>query len=235
MLKKTIIIPCFNEICTIEKVINRVKNYINQADNIVVVDDCSTDGTTQLLKNIENSNRYSGLKLYFHNENLGKGSAIKTALRSNTINDIIIIQDADLEYNPRDYSKLMLPFDETDADVVYGSRFLGGSNYVRIHFFWHYIANKILTFLCNMFSNLNLTDMETGYKAFRKSALADINLKEKSFGIEPEITLKFAKKKLKFYEVSVSYQGRSYEEGKKIGIKDAFVAIYCIFKYGFFN
>ena len=128
----------------------------------------------------------------------------------------------------------MLPFDETD-ELVYGSRFLGGSNYVRIHFFWHYIANKILTFLCNMFSNLNLTDMETGYKAFRKSALADINLKEKSFGIEPEITLKFAKKKLKFYEVSVSYQGRSYEEGKKIGIKDAFVAIYCIFKYGFFN
>ena len=235
MLKKTIIIPCFNEIKTIEKVINRVKNYINQADNIVVVDDCSTDGTTQLLKDIGNSNRYSGLKLYFHNKNLGKGSAIKTALRSNTINDIIIIQDADLEYNPRDFSKIMLPFEETDADVVYGSRFLGGSNYVRIHFFWHYIANKILTFLCNMLSNLNLTDMETGYKAFKKAALENINLQERSFGIEPEITLKFAKKKLKFYEVSVSYQGRSYEEGKKIGLKDAFVAIYCIFKYRFFN
>ena len=235
MLKKTIIIPCFNEIKTIEKVINRVKNYINQADNIVVVDDYSNDGTTQILKDIEKNNKYSNLELYFHNENLGKGSAIKTALNSNSINDIIIIQDADLEYNPRDFSKIMLPFEETDADVVYGSRFLGGSNYVRIHFFWHYIANKILTFLCNMLSNLNLTDMETGYKAFKKAALENINLQERSFGIEPEITLKFAKKKLKFYEVSVSYQGRSYEEGKKIGLKDAFVAIYCIFKYRFFN
>ncbi len=235
MLKKTIIIPCFNEIKTIEKVINRVKNHINQADNIVVVDDYSNDGTTQILKDIEKNNKYSNLELYFHNENLGKGSAIKTALNSNSINDIIIIQDADLEYNPRDFSKIMLPFEETDADVVYGSRFLGGSNYVRIHFFWHYIANKILTFLCNMLSNLNLTDMETGYKAFKKAALENINLQERSFGIEPEITLKFAKKKLKFYEVSVSYQGRSYEEGKKIGLKDAFVAIYCIFKYRFFN
>lgn len=235
MLKKTIIIPCFNEIKTIEIVIKRVLDHINQADNIIIVDDYSSDGTTELLKKLKKDKNFDNLHLYFHDRNFGKGSAIKTALNTELINDIIIIQDADLEYNPRDFSKILLPFEETDAQVVYGSRFLGGSNYVRIHFFWHYIANKILTFLCNMLSNLNLTDMETGYKAFRKDSIKDIDLKEKSFGIEPELTLKFAKKKLKFYEVSVSYQGRSYEEGKKIGLKDAFIAIYCIFKYRFFN
>ena len=156
--------------------------------------------------------------------------AIKTAI-AQISGDITIIQDADLEYDPFDYNKLLLPFFETDSDVVYGSRFLGGGKYVRIHFFWHYLANKILTFICNLFINLNLTDMETGYKVFKTSALKNIDLKENSFSFEPEVTIKFAKKKYKFYEVPITYNGRSYEEGKKIGLKDAFIALKTIILY----
>ena len=229
-LKKTIIIPCFNEIKTIKILLNRVKNNINSEDNIIIVDDGSTDGTTDFLKTIEEKN----IEVVFHNDNSGKGKAIQTALDKN-LNDLIIIQDADLEYNPKDYNLLLRPFLETDADIVYGSRFIGTNDYVRVHLFWHYLANKILTFICNIFTNLNMSDMETGYKSFKKEAIKSINLNEKSFGIEPEITIKLAKKKFKFYEVPISYAGRSYEEGKKIGLKDAFIAIYCIFKYSFTN
>jgi len=229
-MKKSIIIPCYNEKTTIEIILNKVLKNINEDDQIIIVDDKSTDGTIDILKKIKLEK--SNISILFHDRNLGKGAAIQTAL-SQQLNELIIIQDADLEYDPRDYSKLILPFEETDADVVYGSRFLGGSKYVRIHFFWHYLANKILTFFCNAFANLNLTDMETGYKVFKKSAIDQINLKEKSFGIEPELTLKLAKKKFKFYEVPISYNGRSYSEGKKIGLKDAFVAFYCIIKYNF--
>ena len=229
-LKKTIIIPCFNEIKTIKILLNRVKNNISSEDNIIIVDDGSTDGTTDFLKTIEDKN----IEIIFHKNNLGKGKAIQTALDKN-LSDLIIIQDADLEYNPKDYDLLLKPFLETDADIVYGSRFIGTNDYVRVHLFWHYLANKILTFICNIFTNLNMSDMETGYKSFKKEAIKSINLNEKSFGIEPEITIKLAKKKFKFYEVPISYAGRSYEDGKKIGLKDAFIAVYCIFKYSFTN
>ena len=230
MINKTIIIPCFNEKKTILEILDRVKKNINEKDNIIIVDDGSTDGTREILQRLDNNNQ-DFIKIIFHDKNIGKGGAIQTALKE-SLKDIIIIQDSDLEYDPSEYQKLILPYYETDADVVYGSRFLGGGKYVRIHFFWHYLANKILTFLCNAFANLNLTDMETGYKTFRKDSVVNLTFKEKGFGIEPEITLKLSKKKLKFYEVPISYKGRSYKEGKKIGLKDAFRAVYCIFKYG---
>ena len=230
MKTKTIIIPCFNEIGTIKIILERVKKHINYDDNIIIVDDGSNDGTKDFLKSINEKN----IIIKFHEENIGKGQAIKTALE-NELNEIVIIQDADLEYNPSDYSLLVKPYLETDADIVYGSRFIGTNNYVRVHLFWHYLANKILTFICNIFTNLNMTDMETGYKSFKKDVIRSINLQEKSFGIEPEITIKLAKKKYKFYEVPISYAGRSYDEGKKIGLKDAFRAVFCIFKYSLFK
>ena len=230
MISKTIIIPCFNEINTISEILKRVKENINKVDNIIIIDDGSTDGTKELLSDINEKN----IVTKFHEQNFGKGKAIQTALYEK-LNDIIIIQDADLEYNPKDYKQLIKPFVEANADVVYGSRFIGNNEYTRIHLFWHYIANKILTFICNIFTNLNMTDMETGYKCFRKETILDLKLKERSFGIEPEITIKLAKKKFVFYEVPISYAGRSYEEGKKIGLKDAFRAIYSIFKYSIFT
>ena len=228
MITKTIIIPCFNEFKTIELILERVKKNISTEDNIIVVDDGSHDGTKEYLESISDKN----IDVKFHDINQGKGQAIQTALSGN-LNEIIIIQDADLEYNPNDYKLLLKPFEETNADVVYGSRFIGTNDYVRVHLFWHYLANKILTFICNIFTNLNMTDMETGYKSFKKDAIQSIKLNEKSFGIEPEITIKLAKKKFKFYEVPISYSGRSYDEGKKIRFKDAVRAIYCIFRYSF--
>ena len=228
MITKTIIIPCFNEFKTIKLLIERVKKNISLEDNIIIVDDGSNDGTKEYLESISDEN----IDVKFHNINQGKGQAIQTALSGN-LNEIIIIQDADLEYNPNDYKLLLKPFEETNADVVYGSRFIGTNDYVRVHLFWHYLANKILTFICNIFTNLNMSDMETGYKSFKKKAIQSIKLNEKSFGVEPEITIKLAKKKFKFYEVPISYAGRSYDEGKKIGIKDAVRAIYCIFRYSF--
>ena len=233
--KLTIIIPCYNEKNTIEKILKKIdqslKNYELFKYEIIIVDDFSNDGTKETLKNYINKEK---VQIYFHDENLGKGAAIHTALKYVT-GDIVIIQDADLEYNPFDYDKLLFPFFETNADIVYGSRFLGGGKYVRIHFFWHYLANKILTFICNLFINLNLTDMETGYKVFKTSALKSVNLKEKSFSFEPEITIKLAKKNYKFFEVPITYNGRSYEEGKKIGLKDAFIALKTIILYSFKN
>ena len=229
--KLSILIPCFNEKLTIISIIDEVRkslkknNFLNY--EIVVIDDFSSDGTTQILKNIESD---KDITIFYHTKNQGKGSAIQTALK-NITGDVVIVQDADLEYDPSDYNKLLLPFFETNADIVYGSRFIGGGKYVRIHFFWHYLANKILTFICNTFINLNLTDMETGYKVFKSSALKSITLIEKSFSFEPEVTIKLAKKKFKFFEVPISYNGRSYEEGKKIGLKDAFIALKAIIVY----
>lgn len=232
-MKKTILIPCFNEKNFIDKVIKNVKSNIEKTDNIFVIDDGSNDGTTELLKKYETDEQ---INCIFNSLNSGKGSAIISGLeKSEKLNDIILIQDADLEYDPDDYKKIFLPFYETNADVVYGSRFLGGAKYYRLHFFWHLVANKILTLICNLVTNLNMTDMETGYKCFKKEAIMSIKLKEKSFGIEPEITVKLSKKKFKFFEVPISYNGRSYEEGKKIGLTDAFVAIFCIIKYKFID
>lgn len=228
--KVSIVIPCYNEEKSIAIVIDNSIKSIKKITNfyeLIVVDDCSDDLSSTILNEYSKKNI---IKLLTHNSNLGKGAALNTAFK-HTKGDIIIIQDADLEYNPNEYDKLLFPFSETDADVVYGSRFLGGGRYARLHFFWHYLANKLLTFFCNFVTNINMTDMETGFKAFKKSCLDNINLEEKSFGFEPEITIKLAKKKLKFYEVSISYNGRTYLEGKKIGIKDAFRAFYCIIKY----
>ncbi len=231
--KLSILIPCYNEKNTIreilKKIIQSLENYKILKYEVIIVDDFSNDGTKQVLNELTSNEK---IQIYFHDSNLGKGAAIHTALK-HTTGDIIIIQDADLEYDPFDYNKLLVPFFETNADIVYGSRFLGGGKYVRIHFFWHYLANKILTFICNLFINLNLTDMETGYKVFKTSALKSINLKEKSFSFEPEVTIKLAKKNYKFFEVPITYNGRSYEEGKKIGLKDAFIALKTIILYSF--
>lgn len=235
LFKLSLVIPCFNEKQTVIKIIEEARKSIKNNNilkyEIIIVDDFSSDGTTELLKNIENDN---DIKILYHSVNSGKGAAIQTALKHIT-GDILLIQDADLEYDPSDYGKLLLPFFETNADVVYGSRFIGGGKYVRIHFFWHYLANKILTFVCNFCINLNLTDMETGYKAFKVTALKKITLKEKSFSFEPEITIKLAKNENKFFEVPISYNGRSYAEGKKIGLKDAFIALKAIIFYSLKN
>ena len=226
-MKFSILIPVHNEENYVLEVLKRVNNQKKKFDlEIIVSNDGSTDKTKTLLE--ENSNLYD---ILVNNEaNLGKGSAIRLGL-SKAQGEFVLIQDADLEYNPNDYEKLFEPAINCKADVVYGSRFLGGG-YVRLHFFWHYLANKLLTTISNIFTNLNMSDMETGYKLIKTDVLKKINIQEKSFGIEPELTIKLAKNKCVFYEVPISYEGRSYAEGKKITLRDAFIAIYCIFKYG---
>ncbi len=230
-MKISIIIPCFNEEKTLSQIVEKVMLFNSYDKEIIIVDDCSNDNTPSIINDLVT--KYDEIKSIRHERNFGKGEGIKSGVKMSTGN-IILIQDADLEYNPEEYNILLKPFFETNADVVYGSRFLGGE-YVKLSFFWHYVANKILTLFCNIFTNLNMTDMETGYKLFRSDAIKSIILKEKSFGIEPELTVKLAKKGFIFYEVPISYRGRSYDEGKKIGLKDAFVAIYCIIKYRFFD
>ncbi len=230
-MKISIIIPCFNEEKTLSKIVDKVLKFKSCEKEIIIVDDCSTDNTANIINDLVL--KFSEIKSIRHEENHGKGAGIKSGIKIST-GDIILIQDADLEYNPEDYDSLLEPFIKTDADVVYGSRFLGGK-YVRLSFFWHFIANKLLTALCNTFTNLNMTDMETGYKLFKSEAIKSIDLKEKSFGIDPEITIKLAKKKYISFPVPISYSGRSYDEGKKIGLKDAFRAIYCIVKYRYFD
>ena len=228
-MKLSVIIPVFNEKKTIEEIIRRVQAAeVGLEKEIIVVDDASEDGTRQILENLNHPN----VKICFHSKNQGKGAALRTGF-SKAKGDIILIQDADLEYDPKDYPVLLEPLLDGRADVVYGSRFLGGPH--RVFFFWHYVGNKLLTTLSNMFSNLNLSDMETCYKVFKKELLNRITLKSKRFGIEPEITIKFAKLKCKIYEVPISYSGRDYSEGKKIGWKDGVAAIFHIIRFKFFN
>jgi len=230
-MKLSIIIPCYNEENTIKVTVEKVLKFSLYDKEIIIVDDCSTDQSRKIIKNLAEDT--SIIKYFFLDKNLGKGAALNKGFKEAN-GDIILIQDADLEYDPKDYPILIKPFIETDADVVYGSRFLGGE-YVRLHFFWHFLANKFLTIVTNVVTNLNMSDMETGYKVFKKNVINSIEIKEKSFGVEPEITVKLAKKKFVFYEVPISYRGRSYEEGKKITLKDAFIALYCIIKYRFLN
>ena len=230
MMLVTVIIPCFNEKKTIAKVVDRINNLKDLNLEVIVIDDYSNDGTRELLKD-EIDNNVS--KIIFNNKNYGKGYCIKKGIEASN-GDVILIQDADLEYDPSDYPKLLKPIESGVADVVYGSRFLGGEE-KRVLYFWHTLGNKFLTIFSNMFTNLNLTDMEVGYKLFKSDILKDINLVENRFGIEPEVTAKIAKKKIRIFEVGISYYGRKYEDGKKITWRDGFSAIRCIIKYNLFN
>lgn len=238
-MKKTlsIIIPTYNEDKTIEKILNKIKDVKLKYDiekSVIIVNDCSEDNTTNIVKNYIENNTTLKIKYFSHKTNRGKGAAIQTGI-SEAKGDYIIIQDADLEYDPNEYNRLLKPIVSGYADIVYGSRFVG-SNPHRILFFWHSIGNKFLTLLSNAFTNLNLTDMETCYKLFKTDILKSINLKEKRFGFEPEVTAKIAKiPNIKIYEIGISYYGRTYDEGKKIKWKDGVKAIWCIFRYNIFK
>ena len=220
----SVVIPIYNERRTIREIVARVRA-VPIPKEIIVVDDCSRDGTREILKEMEQD---SDLKILYHDRNQGKGAALRTGFRQAT-GDVIIIQDADLEYDPREYPRLIQPIVDGRADVVYGSRFRG--DLVRVHLFWHRVANYILTTLSNATTNLNLSDMETCYKAFRRSAIDGMRLSQQRFGFEPEITAKFARRRLRIFEVPISYAGRDYSEGKKIGALDALHAVYCILRY----
>ena len=221
----SVVIPVFNERQTIVEIVERVRNAPYEKE-IIIVDDASTDGTGDILDELAEA---SDITLFRHEKNRGKGAALRTGVRVAS-GDVTIIQDADLEYDPVDYPKILDPILSSKADVVYGSRFVGGESH-RVFYFWHSVGNKVLTLLSNALTGLNLTDMETCYKAFKTEILKSIDLKEDRFGFEPEITAKLARKRLRIYEVGISYSGRTYDEGKKIGWKDGMQAIWCILKY----
>ncbi len=233
MKKLSIIIPAFNEAKTIHLILNKVKAVQLIGDlekEIIIVNDYSTDGTVEAIKTYQTANPDLNIQLFNHEKNQGKGAALHTGIEKAT-GDFLIIQDADLEYDPEEYNLLLRPILEDQADVVYGSRFVGGKPH-RILFYWHSIGNRWLTNLSNMFTDLNLTDMETCYKLFRTNIIKGLSLKEKRFGFEPEVTAKMSRvKNVRIYEVGISYYGRTYEEGKKIGWRDGWRAIWCILKY----
>lgn len=227
-MKLSVVIPCYNEVRTIRHIVDRVRAAPVAEKEIIIVDDCSRDGTRDLLRT-----EIAPLvdKLLFHEVNQGKGAALRTGFRAAT-GDVVVVQDADLEYDPQDYPRLLQPILEGKADVVFGSRFQGGQPH-RVVYFWHMVGNKVLTLLSNMATNINLTDMETCYKVFRREVLQRIEIEENRFGFEPEITAKVARLGVVIYEVGISYYGRTYAEGKKIGWRDGFRALWAIAKYNF--
>jgi glycosyltransferase involved in cell wall biosynthesis len=230
--KLSVVIPVYNEERWIREVVRRVQA-VPIPKELVIVEDCSTDDTRAVLREIEAA--YDNVRVFFQPHNQGKGAALREGFR-HASGDVVLVQDADFEYDPAEYPRLLQPILEGRADVVYGSRFIGESH--RVLYFWHSVANKALTLLSNMFTNLNLTDMETCYKVFRREVLADVNLKSNRFGFEPEITAKIARRRgpsWRIYEIPISYSGRTYEEGKKIGLKDAFNAFWCIIWYRCFD
>ena len=228
-MKLSIVIPCYNEVGTIRTIVDRVRAAPVHNKEIIIVDDCSIDGTRDILKEIAPLVD----RIIYHEVNQGKGAALRTGFAAAT-GEVVIVQDADLEYDPDEYPKLLAPIERGDADVVFGSRFSGGEAH-RVVYFWHMVGNKFLTLLSNMATNLNLTDMETCYKVFKRGIIQGIVIEENRFGFEPEITAKVAKLDVVIYEVGISYYGRTYKEGKKIGWRDGFRALYSIFKYNFFR
>jgi glycosyltransferase involved in cell wall biosynthesis len=222
----SIVIPCYNEAATLEQVVDKVLAAPVPHMEVIVVDDGSTDGTVQVLRD-KVAPRVA--RVLFHERNQGKGAALRTGFAAAT-GEIVLVQDADLEYDPRDYPRLLQPILEDRADVVFGSRFTGGESH-RVLYFWHSVMNKLLTLLSNMLTDLNLTDMEVCYKVFRRSVLERLTIEENRFGFEPEITAKVAKQRCRIFEVGISYSGRTYEEGKKIGWRDGVRAVWCILKY----
>lgn len=228
-MKLSVVIPCFNEVGTIGQVVEAVKASPVKNCEIIIVDDCSIDGTTELLKSKIESQVD---QVIYHSKNRGKGAALRSGFAAAT-GEIVIVQDADLEYSPQEYGLMIEPIINNKADVVFGSRFQGGRPH-RVVYYWHMVGNKFLTTLSNMFTNINLTDMETCYKAFRREVIQSIKIQENRFGFEPEITAKVAKMECRIYEVGISYYGRTYKEGKKIGWKDGIRAIFCILKYNLF-
>ncbi len=228
-MKLSIIIPCYNEQSTIASLVAAVNAAPYPDKEIIIVDDCSRDGTHAELEKLKDQ----VAKIVYHKVNQGKGAALRTGFQHAT-GDVVIIQDADLEYDPNEYALLVEPIAQNKADVVFGSRFLGGAPH-RVLYFWHRVGNGVLTLMSNMFTNLNLTDMETCYKVFRREIIQAIPIEENRFGFEPEITAKLARRNLRIFEVGISYYGRTYDEGKKIGWKDGFRAIYCIIKYNVFR
>ncbi len=225
----TVVIPCYNEKETIRRIVERVRQAPVDLKEIIIVDDGSVDGTRDLLPALQDEK----VRVILHAVNQGKGAALRTGIREAT-GDCVIVQDADLEYDPMEYPKLLQPILDGKADVVFGSRFMGGEPH-RVVFFWHMVGNKFLTLLSNMLTNINLTDMETCFKMFRREVIQKIPIEENRFGFEPEVTAKVAKMRCRIYEVGISYSGRTYEEGKKIGWKDGFRAIYAILKYNLFR